>query len=37
MNTRMMTGTIVHSTSIIVLWVVFEGTGFAFSLKRQTT
>ena len=32
--TRIRTGTIVQATSRSVLWVVLEGTGFRFSLKR---
>src|SRR5687768_13582890 len=34
MTTRISTGAIVHTTSIIVLCVVREGTGLFFSLKR---
>ena len=30
-------GTIVQAISIGVLWVVLEGTGFAFSRNRQIT
>ena len=35
--TRMSTGSTVHSTSIVVLCVVREGTGLRFSLKRHMT
>ena len=35
-TTRISTGTIVHATSSSALWVVFDGTGVAFSLKRNT-
>ena len=34
--TRISTGTMVQATSIAVLWVVREGVGFRFSLKRKT-
>ncbi len=37
MTTRMNTGITVHSTSTVVLCVVFVGTGCRFSLKRQIT
>ena len=36
MPTRMMIGITVQATSSNVLWVVLEGTGFDFELKRQT-
>src|SRR6185437_4693334 len=35
MPTRIRTGIIVHATSIIVLWVVFDGTGLARALNRN--
>ena len=35
-TTRISTGTMVQATSSSALWVVFEGTGLAFSLKRTT-
>ena len=35
MKTRMRTGTTVQTTSITVLWVVFDGIGLRFSLKRH--
>src|SRR5262245_60468105 len=37
MNSRTRTGITVHSTSINVLWVVREGVGLRFSLKRTIT
>ena len=35
-TTRISTGTIVQATSSSALWVVFDGTGLARSLKRNT-
>ena len=35
--TRISTGSTVHSTSMVVLCVVREGTGLRFSLKRHIT
>ncbi len=32
--TRTRIGTIVQTTSMAVLWVVFDGSGFAFALNR---
>ena len=37
MPTRIRTGIIVHATSIMVLWVVFDGTGLARALNLTTT
>ncbi len=37
MPTRMRIGTIVHNTSIRVLWLVRDGTGLARALKRTMT
>ena len=36
MTTRISTGRMVQATSSTALWVVFDGTGLAFSLKRNT-
>ena len=37
MTTRISTGTTVQTTSIRVLWVVFEGTGLALALNLTMT